>query len=395
MGDPNAFRILLVDDDIDVVACLRDFLEEVPGAFKVVMAHSGDEAFLRLVDFKPDVIVLDVGLPDTSGLEILNPIQDIHPNAHIVMLTGNATPELREAALRQGAVRFLEKPLELLGFRRLLQELGTKSRTREANALEGGMDILDLVQMMFLCQKSAAVRFTFGRRRATLRFERGELVYIDDGSISGDKAFFNMVLLWGEGRFYTVSDETALLLERNTWMSTDRMLMEAALLRDHASVEGPGIAEPIPAAAASASPQVGPAPGAPTQSLPEATAIPEAPKGDMKALLGQLMGAEGTRAALVVDWDGKVIEGRAKSGVLALETLGAVISASLGSTQVIGRELRVGGGNLVVLEFEKGNLLARVLGSHGVLAVLVDSDANLGMHRYNVMRLASEIENIL
>jgi len=391
MGDPEAFRVLLVDDDVDVVACIKDFLEEVPGAFEVITAHSGDEAFLRLVGFKPDVIVLDVDLPDISGIEILNPIQDIHPNAHIVMLTGCATSEQRETALRQGAVRFLEKPLELLGFRRLLQELGTKSRTREASGLEGGMDILDLVQMMFLCQKSAAVRFTFGRRRATLRFERGELVYVDDGSLTGEKAFYNMVLLWGEGRFYTVSEETAQLLERNNWTPTDCLLMEAALLRDHAVTNAPAAPamEPAPSAPAE------PAPEAPTQILPEASNTQKLSPRGLRDLLGQLMDGEGSQAAVVVDWEGFVIEGRAHSGLLPMETIGAVLSASLGSTQIIGRELRVGGGNLVVLEFERGNLLARPLGTHGILAVLVSPEANLGQHRCNIMKLAPEIEAAL
>ena len=390
MGDPEAFRVLVVDDDVEVVDCIRDFLEEVPGAFEVLTAHSGDEAFLRLVGFKPDVIVLDVGLPDISGIEILNPIQDIHPNAHIVMLTGNATPEQRETALRQGAVRFLEKPLELLGFRRLLQELGTKSRTREVSGLEGGMDILDLAQMMFLCQKNAAVRFTFGRRRATLRFERGELVYIDDGSLTGEKAFYNMVVLWGEGRFYTVSEETAQLLERNNWTATDRLLMEAALLRDHALTNG----NPAPAAEQApepapllSAPIPQPAPDAPAQILPEPQRL--------KGWLGQLMDVEGAQAALLVDWEGRVMEGRVRSGLLPVETIGALISTSLGSTQVIGRELRVGSGSLVVLEFEKGNLLARVIGNHGILAVLVSAEANLGLHRQRLVRVAAEIESAL
>jgi len=382
-GASGAFRILLVDDDVDVVNCIRDFLEEVPGAFEVVSAHSGDEAFLRLVGFEPDVIVLDVGLPDVNGLELLNPIQDIHPSANIVMLTGRASPELRETALRQGAVRFLEKPLELLGFRRLLQELGSKSRNREVSGLEGGMDIMDLVQMMFLCQKSAAVRFCVDRRRATLRFDRGELIYVDDGSLTGEKAFHNMVLLWGEGRFYTIPEETAALLERNCWTPVGRLLMQGAMLRDHTSDDDSPAAEPI---LDSAQPAPEP-PGLAPQRMVAQTRVQE--------LLGQLLDLEGSQAAVLMGWDGVVIEGRVRAGPLALENIGVVIAANLDATQALGRELRVGAGSLVVLEFEQGNLLARVLGSRAILAVLVGLDANLGQHRQYLLKVAMEIEAAL
>jgi len=302
-----------------------------------------------------------------------------------VMLTGHASPEQRETALRQWAVRFLEKPLELLGFRRLLQELGSKSRNREASGLEGGMDIMDLLQMMFLCQKSAAVRFCFGRRRATLRFERGELIYVDDGSLTGEKAFYNMVLLWGEGRFYTVPEETAELLERNCWIPAGRLLMEGAMLRDHASDGDLSAAEPL---LDSAQPPLAPEPPAPaSQRLVVQPRVQE--------LLGQLMDLEGSQAVVLVGWDGVVIEGRARSALLALESIGAAISASLSSTQAIGRELRMGAGSLVVLEFEQGNLLARVLGNRAILAVLVALDANLGQHRQRLLKVAAEIEAAL
>jgi DNA-binding NtrC family response regulator len=139
--------VLLVDDDMALLELVREYLDTDAGRFEVCTALTGDQAFVRLVDFTPDVVVLDVCLPDMNGIEIMNQIQDIHPQAHVVVLTGNGTPEQRAIALREGAVRFLEKPVDLPGFKRLLLELGR--RKKEMGGLEGGnMDILDLVQMM-------------------------------------------------------------------------------------------------------------------------------------------------------------------------------------------------------------------------------------------------------
>lgn len=397
LRDPPAFRILLVDDDKGLVNGMKTFLEEMPGTFEVVTANSGDEAFLKLVDFKPDVIVLDVNLPDMNGIEILNPIQDIHPNAHIVILTDNASPEQRERALRQGAVRFLEKPLELLSFRRLLHELGTKSRMREASNLEGGLDILDLVQMMNLCRKSTAVRFVYGHRRGTLRFDRGEAFYIDDGALTGEQAFYNMVLLWGEGRFYTLAEEAVQILEQNNWTPTDKLLMEAAILRGQsAPVEAtqgtlPLSADDLPLPSFTETTE------APFSKafLPDRTFTEEEMKARIKASLGELMEVEGAHAAVLVDGDGYMIESRVRGRTLILDKVAAVLSANLGSNQAIGRELGVGGGNLVMLEFEKGTLLARVLSTQGIVAVILDASANLGNHRRQLLKVAPEIEAVM
>jgi len=398
---PRVCHVLLVDDDMELLDSIRSFLELEVGHFEVAIAQSGDEAFLRMVTFTPDVIVMDVGLPDINGIEILNPIQDIHPKAQIVVLTGHATPEQREAALRHGAIRFLEKPVELNAFRRLLKELGEHSQSREPAGLEGGMDVLDLVQMMFLCQKTSAVRFVYERHRATLRFERGDVAYIDDGVYTGDRAFYNMVHLWGEGRFYTLPEEAATELVRNNWTPTERLLMEGALLRDHTVSNGSASEHVEPVAPVVSEPLTPEA--LPTVQLEDrAKVIPEPPaekkqisRDRLKALLQELMETEGARAAVLVDWDGFVIEGRARSGVLPMDTIGAVISTSLGSTQVIGRELRIGNGNMAVLEFQKGCVLARAIGEHGILALLLDLDAKLGLPRCQILRLAPEIEAAL
>ena len=112
----------------------------------------------------------------------------------------------------------------------------------------------------------------------------------------------------------------------------------------------------------------------------------------LKSLLEDLVKVDGTRVAMVVDWDGFVIEGASKDLAFELDAIGAVISTSLGSTQVIGRELQVGSVNLAMLEFDKGTVLVRVLGRQGILAVLVDPQATLGLIRHHIRKYAPELE---
>lgn len=116
----------------------------------------------------------------------------------------------------------------------------------------------------------------------------------------------------------------------------------------------------------------------------------------LKDLLNVFLKTEGTQVALVVDWDGFVIDGvSAQEGDTGMDAIGAVISTSLGSTQVIGRELQVGSVNLAMLEFDKGTVLVRVLGESGILALLVDPSANLGLPRHQIRKMAPELEAAL
>lgn len=376
-------RVLLVDGDAAMLGQIKQFLESQESRFQVATAESAESAFMSLVAFTPDVVVLDTSLPDMNGIEILNQIQDILPHAHLVVLTEDGSEELREAALREGAVRFLEKPVELPGFHRLLLELGSRPKRGETGILEGGaMDILDLFQMMYLCKKSASMRFAVGRKRATLRFERGEAVYIDDGATYGSQAFFNIVQGWGLGRFCTLPEEAIADLEPNNGIPSVTLLLEAAVLRDQAGSGPDSIVLPVePVEAAEPSP---PSDAPPVRPDPAA----------LTALLQELVALDGARLALVVDWDGSMLQGRARDRKLSMESIGAAISSSLGSTQVLGRELRVGGASLVSLEYQQGTLLIRVLGSTGILAILADAEANLGRLRVQLNKRASAFETL-
>jgi DNA-binding response OmpR family regulator len=103
--------VLIVDDD----GPSRTVLSIVCGArgHTVVEASSGADALATATTTRPDLILLDVSLPDMSGLEVCGRVREAGLATRIVMLSGHADPEDVSRGLRLGADAYLTKPFEL------------------------------------------------------------------------------------------------------------------------------------------------------------------------------------------------------------------------------------------------------------------------------------------
>lgn len=108
--ESGAFTLLLVDDDIDVLGANARFLRLHD--IQVVLADSMTAALARLESEPVDAIVTDLRMPDNSGLEFAAQARILKPLLPIVFFSGFATVADVVAAMRLGAVDFLEKPVE-------------------------------------------------------------------------------------------------------------------------------------------------------------------------------------------------------------------------------------------------------------------------------------------
>jgi len=102
--------VLLVDDDHDVLGANARFLR-VSG-LDVIVADSADAALARLVDEPIDVIVTDLRMPDGSGLAFARSARTVRPLVPILFFSGFARIPDVVAAMKLGAVDFLEKPVD-------------------------------------------------------------------------------------------------------------------------------------------------------------------------------------------------------------------------------------------------------------------------------------------
>lgn len=114
-------RTLVVDDDFRVADLHRLYTERVGGFDVVGLAHTGSEA-LKLADrLAPDLVLLDIYLPDMSGLDVLRALRQGQRSVDVIAITAAQDVATIRAAMQSGSVHYLIKPFAFAAFREKLQ----------------------------------------------------------------------------------------------------------------------------------------------------------------------------------------------------------------------------------------------------------------------------------
>jgi DNA-binding response OmpR family regulator len=123
-------RILVVDDSPAIIALMRDMLR-AKGYSNVETALTSEDAVKIAQASKPDIVFLDLMMPDTSGIELTKSLLEADPGAHIVLTT--ALPPSHEAvvmAVSQGAEEYLSKPLRPAAVASVLNQISREGSAR-------------------------------------------------------------------------------------------------------------------------------------------------------------------------------------------------------------------------------------------------------------------------
>jgi DNA-binding response OmpR family regulator len=109
-------RIVIVEDQHEVSRLLRSALETLERDFSVAEIPSGEEALLDSSRNPVDLLVADYRLPGISGIELMHRIRSQHPNAKIILITGQTDPRVRKEVTEAGADAFFIKPVPMADF---------------------------------------------------------------------------------------------------------------------------------------------------------------------------------------------------------------------------------------------------------------------------------------
>ena len=105
---PNRKLVLVVDDDPSMLKCVQRLLQH--HAYEPILFSSA-QAFKSHSDFdRAACIILDINLPDGSGIELRHRLNALGVSVPVIYMTGNDDPSVREAALASGCIAFLTKP---------------------------------------------------------------------------------------------------------------------------------------------------------------------------------------------------------------------------------------------------------------------------------------------
>ena len=104
-------RVLIVDDALFMRMKLKDILER--NGFEVVAeAQNGMEAVEKFKSERPDIVTMDITMPEMDGIEALKEIMKIDPNAKIIMCSAMGQQSMVMDAIQAGAIDFIVKPFE-------------------------------------------------------------------------------------------------------------------------------------------------------------------------------------------------------------------------------------------------------------------------------------------
>jgi two-component system CheB/CheR fusion protein len=115
-------RVLIIEDNRDAADSLRQVLEF--GAHMVEVAYNGSDGLAAARDFKPEIVLCDIGLPGMDGYAVARAFRadEALKGAYLVALSGYALPEDRQRAFEAGFARHLAKPPSVEALEQLLAE---------------------------------------------------------------------------------------------------------------------------------------------------------------------------------------------------------------------------------------------------------------------------------
>ena len=140
----NAPHILVIDDELQILRAMRTILTEKQ--FKVTTASRGEEGLTLAAANEPDIVILDLGLPDMEGVEVCSRLRE-WTQCPIIVLSVRDSERDKVAALDAGADDYLTKPFgieELLARVRVALRHSTRAQGTQSKVVKAGLLTIDL-----------------------------------------------------------------------------------------------------------------------------------------------------------------------------------------------------------------------------------------------------------
>ncbi|HEU4542581.1 MAG TPA: response regulator [Jiangellaceae bacterium] len=164
-------RVLVADDDFMVAKVHSGFVERIPGFVVAGVAHTGEETIAEVGRLRPDLVLLDIYLPDFSGLEVLRRLREDDAQVDVLAITAARDVDTIRTALRGGVVHYLIKPFTFENLRDRLERYAAAQHRFDSS----GDVAQDDVDRLFGALRSARSSLPKGLARPTAELVAGTL----------------------------------------------------------------------------------------------------------------------------------------------------------------------------------------------------------------------------
>ncbi len=179
-------RTLIVDDDFMAISVHRDFTERVPGFVVVGHATTGRGAVAEVVAIRPDLVLLDMYLPDISGVEVLRRIRAVgDATTDVIAITAAKDVAMLRASLHLGVVHYVVKPFT---FRTYKERLDSYAVARARLDRMNEADQRDIDRVYGLLRTSTGDSLPKGISAPTLSLVTSALRETHDGMTASELA---------------------------------------------------------------------------------------------------------------------------------------------------------------------------------------------------------------
>ena len=119
MSGKSNHKVLVVDDNKSHCELAKKCLES---SYEIGLAFGDEEAISQIYNFCPAVILLDINMPRLTGDELVKMIKAWKPEIHVIMVSANITPEIKEECMLNGAFDCISKPLDFKDLEEMIQK---------------------------------------------------------------------------------------------------------------------------------------------------------------------------------------------------------------------------------------------------------------------------------